>query len=212
MRAAALALLAAGLARADPAGSPPASPYALSEPDGAGFTAGPGCPRGTVPLATPNSLRKYRCVNAGAGAPGGFGARWNAAGGLSFDVPAGFRVQDAWKDDVPTLYLELDAKDDAGKPASITITRNAPGQEGFAPLAKAVARDVSWQGAREIKPRVVAGARSRATEVAGTTLSVYLPAARDSYYAFVFSAPENLYAARRPDFERLLKSVKLERP
>jgi hypothetical protein len=193
-------------------GETPGRSTLTPRPDGpAGFTQRPKCPRGTEPLATPHSLQPYRCVRAGAGvaAAAAPGARYEAAGGLSFESPPGYRMQDAWGDDVPTLYLELDAGR-AGRPTSITITRVEPGRAGGATLADAVKRDVDWQDARETKPAAVAGAKARATEVPGRTRSVYLPAGRQSYYAFVYSAPEELYREHLPDFERMLKSVRVE--
>ena len=184
---------------------------AFALPDGpAGFTQAPPCPRGFTRLATPDSLQHFRCVPDGSGtaAPAAPGARLRA-GGLSFAPPPGFRVQDDWKDSVPMLYMEMTGSG-PGKPLSMTITHLAPTQPDFAGLDAAVRRDERWQGAREIKPLRVAGASARATEVPERALSVYLPDGRESYYAFVFAGPESLYARRRPDFLRLLKSVRRE--
>jgi hypothetical protein len=190
----------------------PSSPGRFSTPEGpAGFSQRPKCPRGTEPLATPHSLQPYRCVRAGAApaAPAAAGARYAVAGGLSFEPPSGFRLQDAWKDDVPTIYLELEGGG-AGKPTSITITRVAPGRGDGETIAAAIVRDKEWQGAKEIPAVTVAGSKARATEVAGGARSVYLPDARESYYAFVYSTSEELYRRHLPEFERLLKSVRLE--
>lgn len=205
------AVLASGRVSAETGFSAPGDTSAFAVPDGpVGFTQAPPCPRGFTRLATPHALQSYRCVPEGSGtaAPAAPGARLRA-GSLSFAPPPGFRVQDDWKDSVPMLYMEL-AASGRGKPVSITITHLAPNQSDFADLDEAVRRDERWQGAREIKPLRLAGVDARATEVPERALSVYLPDGRDSYYAFVFSGPESLYARRRPDFLRLLKSVRRE--
>jgi len=167
------------------------------------------CPQGFEAFATPNSLQSYRCVPKGAGAAAAAapGTRY-AVAGLSFAPPQGFRVQDDWKDDVPTLYLELEGAG-TGKPTSITITRVTPGRAGGESLDAAIKRDEEWQGARETKALRVSGAKARATEVPGSARSVYLPAGRQSYYSFVYSAADEHYAGHMGDFERLLKSVRL---
>jgi hypothetical protein len=187
------------------------SPAGLGRPEGpSGFVRRPQCPRGTEPLATPRSLQPYRCVREGAGAAAAAapGARTAVAGGLSFEAPPGFRLQDNWKDDIPTLYLELEGGG-TGKPTSITITRVVPGRAGGETLSAAVRRDEEWQGAREAAPAPVAGAKARVTETPGSARSVYLPDSGQSYYAFVYSASEELYSKHRADFDRLLKSVRL---
>ncbi|NNN05641.1 MAG: hypothetical protein HKL90_07050 [Elusimicrobia bacterium] len=205
------AALAAGQARAQTVFSAPGDTSAFAAPDGpVGFSQAPPCPRGFTRLATPGSLQRFRCVPEGSGtaAPAAPGARLRA-GGLSFTPPPGFRVQDDWKDSVPTLYMEL-ADSGTGKPVSITITHLEPKQSDFADLNSAVRRDERWQGAREIKPLRVADVHARATEVPERALSVYLPDGRQSYYAFVFAGPQSLYAHRRSEFLRLLKSVRRE--
>ncbi len=204
-----VAALAAGRASAQSGFSAPGDTAAFELPDGpAGFTQAPSCPRGFTRLATPDALQHFRCVPEGSGtaAPAAPGARLRA-GVLSFAPPPGFRVQDDWKDSVPMIYMEL-ADSGPGKPVSITISHLGPNQSDFADLDAAVRRDERWQGAREVKPLRVLGVDARVTEVPERALSVYLPDGRDSYYAFVFSGPESLYARRRPDFLRLLKSVR----
>lgn len=128
---------------------------------------------------------------------------------LSFEYPRRFRAQDSWKEDVPTLYFALD-DGSAGKPASITVTRNDAGAPGYVDLGAAISRDRDWQHARDDGTTVVAGLRARVTMVARQTRSVYLPISPESYYTIVYSAPSDVYATYLPAFTRLLKTLRLD--
>jgi hypothetical protein len=127
---------------------------------------------------------------------------------LSFEYPQAFLIEDAWKEEVPTLYLKLD-EDSSGKPVTITISRYDKNQANFEDMDSAILRGVEWQGARDRGMIVVAGFKSRYTEVADDTRSVYLPLHEESYYCLMYSAPAHTYKTYLPAFERLLKSLKL---
>jgi hypothetical protein len=211
---AALAALAAGAARgADPAPADVLGPMSVRS----GFSSKPRCPHGSHPVApSGKSLQSYRCAPGdapGSAAPDsaapGIAERFSVPHELSFEKPASFRVDDAWSEDVPTLYLRLDG-DRPGKPVTITITRLDARQSTYEPLKKAVARDVQWQGARDEGTVTLAGAKARATSVPSDTRSVYLPLGKDSYYSFVYTAPADAYERNLPAFMRLLKSLKVE--
>jgi hypothetical protein len=187
-----------------------------------------GCPSGTHPVADGIS---HRCVWGppasqdpelvpidGAPAPaatarsprralGAYG-RYSIPRQIAFEYPTAFHIQDAWTEDVPTLYLRID-DDAAGKPVTITITRYAKGQNGYQEMSAAIAHDVEWQGAKDAGTQTVARARARVTAISGDTRSVYLPVSKESYYSFVYSAPADSYSTYLPVFSRLLKSLKL---
>lgn len=173
-----------------------------------GFAAPLRCPRGTHPVAAHGALQAFRCVRAGSADEDGDPVRFEVPGEISFEYPSSFHPQNAWKDSVPTVYLTLDGPT-AGKPVAITVARYDPGQDDYRSLEEAVARDVSWQSAQDLGVATVAGRRARVTAVAGEARSVYLPAAEESYYSFVYSAPADAYAKHLPAFARLLRTLRL---
>ena len=187
-----------------------------------------GCPSGTHSVAEGNARRCVWGPPAGqdpelapiGGAPasekaarpprralGAYG-RYSIPRQIAFEYPTSFRVQDAWNEDVPALYLRID-DDSAGKPVTITITRCVRGQSGYQEMSAAIGHDVEWQGAKDAGTRLVGRVRARVTSLPGDTRSVYLPVSKESYYSFVYSAPADSYAAYLPVFSRLLKSLKL---
>jgi hypothetical protein len=195
------------------------SKYALDAGVGENaFTKRPSCPLGTSPVAAAaGSLQAYRCVSAAAQAAAPSGtrapdkaayARYSIAREIAFEYPAAFRVQDAWKEEVPTLYLQIDAAA-AGKPVTITITRYAESQSTYQTMSETIGRDVEWQGAKDGGTQALGRSRARVTFIPGDTRSVYLPVSKDSYYSFVYSAPADSYDAYLPAFSRLLKSLTL---
>jgi hypothetical protein len=183
------------------------------------FTTRPKCPFGTRPLVeSGNSLQPYRCVPASADGPGPSAqapldktayARYSIARQIAFDYQTAFRVQDDWKEEVPTLYLQIDSAA-AGKPVTITITRYAESQSTYQTMSEAIGHDIDWQGAKDVGTQLIGRARARVTSIPGNTRSVYLPVSKDSYYSFVYSAPADSFDRYLPSFTRLLKSLKLD--
>lgn len=170
-----------------------------------------GCPRGKRKVRTNDPLQPYQCVAQSSRvhvlSEGSYG-RFVIPNQIAFEYPSVFRVQDAWKEEVPTLYLKID--DGAtGKPVTITITRFSGTQSTYQEMSEAIARDVEWQGARDGGSQVVGRTRARVTYISGDTRSIYLPVAKDSYYSFVYSAPADSYEVYLPAFARLISSLKL---
>jgi hypothetical protein len=170
-----------------------------------------GCPKGKRKVRTNDPLQPYQCVVQASRmhtlSDGSYG-RFVIPAQIAFDYASAFRVQDAWKEEVPTLFLKIDDSA-AGKPVTITVTRVIESQSTYQEMSEAITHDVEWQGAKDGGTQVVAGARARVTYIPGDTRSVYLPAGKDSYYSFVFSAPADSYEIYLPAFSRLLKSLKL---
>ncbi|MBI3563924.1 MAG: hypothetical protein HY079_01860 [Elusimicrobia bacterium] len=172
-----------------------------------------GCPPGKRKIRTTDPLHPFQCVVQATRVrtleEGSF-THYTIPRELSFDYARMFRVQDAWKEDVPTLYLKVD-DEAAGKPATITITRYEQSQPTFQEMDAAIARDVEWQGAKDGGTVPVAGGRARVTYVPGDTRSVYLPVSKQSYYSFVYSASADDYEKYLTAFNRLLKTLRLDR-
>ena len=167
-----------------------------------------GCPQGMRKVRKNDPLHPYQCAPQTPVKRDSTLQRYSIPGKIAFDYPAAFRVQDAWNEDVPTLYLKIDDAA-AGKPVTITITRYASSQSSYQEMSEAIKRDVEWQGAKDGGTLTVGGARARVTDLPGDTRSVYLPASKESYYSFVYSAPSASYETYLSSFSRLLKSLKL---
>jgi hypothetical protein len=173
-----------------------------------------GCPVGKRKVRTTDPLRPYECVVQASRMhtlDEGAVARFTIPHQLSFEYPSSFRVQDQWKEDVPTLYLKLDDPSVVGKPVAITITRYDQSQTTFQEMDAAIARDVEWQNAKDGGHMPLAGGKGRITYVPGDTRSVYLQVSKESYYSFVYSAPADAYDAYLAAFTRLLKTLRLDR-
>ncbi len=129
---------------------------------------------------------------------------------LSFEYPRRFLMRDAWKEDVPTLYLKLE-NDMAGKPVTITVSRYEPSQPSFQSMEAAIARDIEWQDAKDAGFVPLADGRARSTAVPGESRSVYLATSDQAYYAFIYSASSDDYESYLPAFNRLLSTLRLDR-
>lgn len=228
-----------------------------------GFGAGPGCPRGTVPVPTPGSLRPFRCVAAGqeGGAaepsiqpsfgrvppgkkprPGpqpdkkgrcpkgtervltenpfepvscldakerpaaGSYRKYEARGEVSFDIPADWDLTDAWSDQPPSLYLLTDSGL-AGRPVSLTITRQRRGAPGFAEMNEQIRREKEWHQAKVAGRGTVNGLPALHLAKEKESATAFLETG-DGYYAISFSAPPQAYARFLPAYERLLKTLR----
>jgi hypothetical protein len=172
-----------------------------------------GCPPGKRKVRTTDPLHPFQCVVQASRVrvidEGSF-TRYSIPHELGFEYPRQFRVQDQWKEDVPTLYLKID-NDNAGKPVTITITRYDQSQSTFQEMDAAIARDIEWQGAKDGGNMPLAGGRARITFVPGDARSVYLPLSKQSYYSFVYSAPADSYENYLSAFTRLLKTLHIDR-
>jgi hypothetical protein len=176
-----------------------------------GFAREVACPTGSRRVATPVALQPYKCVfTTPEEALNADFAAYRVPGEFDFEYPRVFQLQDQWKEDVPTLFLQLD-ENRAGKPVTITVTRYDPAQAGFEPMNALIAHDVDWLDAQDGGVVELDGRQARVTFVAQDTRSVYLPIAKDSYYAFVYSAPAAAYDESLPAFKRMLKSLRLQK-
>ncbi len=126
---------------------------------------------------------------------------------LSVELPSGWHKTDAWSDEVPTLSAEHDPRGD-GKPVTLMVSRVAPGQPDYAPLAAAVAVEKEARGARELPRRRVAGRPARETVVEGESRSVYVDAGEGAYFLFVYSASGADFKTYERAFSRLLSSAR----
>lgn len=167
------------------------------------------CPEGTRQVKVEDPFDPVRCIPVGkTKAPASY-KRYSVPGELSFEFPRGWHLTDGWKDEVPTLYVLFDLGD-GGQKVALSVTRNAPGQEGFVPLDKHLVREREWQGAQELGQAPVAGRKARMTEVSGQSRSAYLEDGQGGYYAIGYSAPTLSFEAYLPVYQKLLASFRLE--
>lgn len=172
-----------------------------------------GCPPGKRKVRTADPLRPFQCVAQAtrvATLSEDSYRRYAIGGELSFDYPKAFQPRDGWKEDVPTVSFTLD-DGSPGKPATITVTKVMPTQPTYVDIETAVAKDKDWGGAKDGGTVIVAGLRAKVTFVAGDSKTAYIPFARDSYYAIVYSSPVETYDNYLGAFNRILKTFKLVR-
>jgi len=172
-----------------------------------------GCPPGKRKVRTTDPLNPYQCVVQAArirSTGEDSYVRFEIPRELSFEYPRTFRLQDGWREDVPSLSLSRD-DGSLGKPVSITITKFESRQPTYQDLDVSMTRDIEWQKAKDGGVLTVAAIRSRVTYVPGDTRTVYVPLSNQSYFTFIYSAPAEAYEANLPAFQRLLKSLKLSR-
>jgi hypothetical protein len=190
-------------------------------------TQPPHCPQGFRVVETGGPL-KFRCVAERAGsvdrvlaspepaeareAPAAAGPsdyQTFLSANLKADVPRGWARTDAWNDEVPTLFLELGERR-KGKPVSMTVSRFSPEQREYEPLDAALAKEREYQGSRETRGRKVGGLQARHTVVPGENRSAYVDAGAGVYYVLTYSAPNELFKAWEPAFDRLLSSARFK--
>ena len=190
-------------AEAAPAPPAPAAPEARP--------ASRACPPGTRRVATEDLFEPAKCVSAAEGPAPRLDARrfqhYEVPGELRFEYPQDWHVSDAWKDDVPSIYIEPGTRRD-GKPVMLTISRYRAGASGYVDMEVAIRREMEWHGAKSGGKGDVAGLPARHLEIPGEGRLAYLRTA-DGYFLLSFSAPEDLFKAYLPAYARLLKSFRV---
>ncbi|MBI4349686.1 MAG: hypothetical protein HY553_22815 [Elusimicrobia bacterium] len=169
-----------------------------------------GCPAGTRRVRTEDPFEPVKCVpDASAPGPAVLGpwARYEIPGQLVFEYPEGWNVTDAWKDEVPTLFVRPDLDRD-GKPVTLTVSRYRARGSARAEMDAAIRQEVEWHGAKDGGKGSVAGLPARFLEVPKETKLAYLLGA-EGYLVLAYTAPEDLYRAYAPAYARLLKSLRV---
>lgn len=169
------------------------------------------CPPGTQRMKTENPFEPVRCAPAEeAGLPpvkDVAAKRFEVPGELRLEHPENWRLTDAWKDDVPSLYIQLDLARD-GKPVVMTVLKYRRNGKVYVDMDASIRQELDWRAAREGGKGVVAGLPARFIEVPRESKLAYLRTG-DGYYVLGYSAPEDLYAVYAPVFARLLKSLRI---
>lgn len=197
----------------------------------------PHCPQGYSPIKTPGELQRFRCVrdaprptgeplvppaltgksNPKARQDGRLPSAavldytpYQMSGVMAFDYPKDWHLTDAWRDEVPTVYIEYDTGRQGRQP-TLVVTRYAKGQEGWVDLETAVAQEKEFQNSKELPSSRVAGLRARMTAVASESRAAYVDVGKEEYYVLSYSAPEDLFTVFEPAYKRLLASFRLSR-
>lgn len=169
------------------------------------------CPPGTRRMKTENPFEPVRCVPAEeAGLPPVKDVRhksFEVPGELRLEYPDNWRLTDAWKDDVPSIYIQLDLARD-GKPVVMTVLRYRRKGKVYVDMDASIRQELEWRGAREGGKGAVAGLPARFIEVPRESKLAYLRTA-DGYYVLGYSAPEELFPVYAPAFARLLKTLRV---
>jgi hypothetical protein len=135
--------------------------------------------------------------------------RYSIPGEISFEFPRDWHLNDAWKDEPPTVYVVYD-EGGGGKQVAMTMTAAEPGQTGYQSMNLAILKEKEWQNAAlEKEEGRVAGLRTKFVAVPGASRSAYVDRGGGRYLTLTYSAPGELYAIYLPAFQRLLKSLRL---
>jgi len=171
------------------------------------------CPKGHKAVQVENPFEPVQCLPEEAPArkppgPKDF-QRYRIPGEVSFDIPRGWHLTDAWQDEVPSVLVMLDLGRD-GRPVSLSVTRHEPGAPGFIDRETQVWREKEWQGAREEGRASVGGLSAVHLSVPGHSRSA-LAADGPAYYVLAYSAPEDLFSRYEVAYSRLLATFKVQR-
>lgn len=187
-----------------------------------GFKEEPKCPQGTRPVATPGGLQAYRCVSARprsgepevpalhagpAPSPLQSYRRYAVESELAVDIPKTWHVTDGWRDEVPTLYLEL-ATGKEGRQVTMVVSKIAVGQPDFMNMGAAIKKEKEWQKAKDGGRGKVGGLPARFTYVPKESRTAYVKRDAGTYYTIAYSAPASSYDVYKPAYDRLLKSFR----
>ncbi|MBI5244365.1 MAG: hypothetical protein HY922_11915 [Elusimicrobia bacterium] len=170
------------------------------------------CPPGAERRATENPFEPVECVDKAKAAPKVPGnadyRRYRLPGELSFDYPKDWHLSDAWRDETPSIYLQLDLLRD-GRPVTLSITRQRQGASGYVDMKTAIWREKDWHGAMEEARTDVDGRPSAHLGVQKESKTVFIRLS-DSYLALSYGAPSDLFDRYLPVYDRLLKTFKIE--
>ena len=172
------------------------------------------CGPGTEKRATENPFNPFECVpkdkeKALPKVPKNSDyRRYRMPGELSFEYPKGWSLTDAWRDEVPSVFLQLDLKRD-GRPVMIPLPRQRAGAPGFVELKTAVFREKEWHGAKDAKGIDVSGLLTSHVSVQGEARTAFVRVP-DGYFTLSYGAPADLFERYLPVYERLLKTFRVE--
>lgn len=172
------------------------------------------CGPGTEKRATENPFNPFECVpkdkeKALPKAPRNSDyRRYRMPGELSFEYPRDWSLTDAWRDETPTFFLQLDLKRD-GRPVMINLTRQREGTPGFVELKTALWREKEWHEAKDVKGPDVSALMTTHLAVEGESRSAFVKVP-DGYFTLSYGAPADLFERYLPVYERLLKTFRVE--
>lgn len=171
---------------------------------------GAACPPGTRRVRTEDPFEPLRCepavVEPAPPLKSSY-ARYEVPRELVFEYPDSWNVTDAWKDEVPSIYIQPDLRRD-GKPVILTVSRYRADRSPYPDMDSAIRKEIDWHGAREGGRGPVAGLPARFLEVPNQARSAYVKTAT-GYFVLSFSAPEDLFRAYAPAYSRLLRSLRV---
>jgi hypothetical protein len=134
--------------------------------------------------------------------------RFRVPGEFSLDVPVEWHLNDAWRDEVPSIILNLGLRRD-GRPVTLAVSRQRMSSPSFVDMETAVRREKEWRRASEEGRSPVGGAGAVRLSVQDESKTAFVRAA-DGYYSVTYSAPSDLFGRYLPVYERALKSMKFE--
>jgi hypothetical protein len=165
------------------------------------------CPKGTRRIETGDPFEPERCVRSDRARPARLRYTGYRIGGeLSFRYPRDWSINDAWRQVPPSVHIMPEEARD-GRPVTLTIAYEKPGNPDFVDLKTRAWQEKDWHGAEERGTRNVAGREAVLLGVAGQSAMALVPSGQ-GYYVLSYSAPADLYHYYEPAYKTLLRSFK----
>lgn len=165
------------------------------------------CPKGMKKIQVEDPFEPFQCVPRNSG-PKRLGRykRYRIRKTLSFEYPLSWHITNAWKDEVPSIYMLLDTG--RGKPVSMTISRQDRSNPSFQEMEEMMRREKEWRGARSSGYGNVGGLRAVYLNVPNESDVAFVPSG-DGYFVISYSAPAEYYGRYAAAYHRLLDSFRL---
>ncbi len=172
------------------------------------------CPDGTEKKVSEDPFAPVRCVPKGEEPPKAPKAKdyrsYRLPGTLSFDYPRDWHLSDGWKDEVPTLLIQLPLPLE-GRQVTLSLARHTPRAQGYVDMNAAIWREKEWHRARELDACLPRDRKAVCLETAGESRTAYLRQ-EEGYLILSYSAPMDLFKRYLPVYLRLLDTLRLEKP
>lgn len=172
------------------------------------------CPEGTEKRVSEDPFDPVRCVPKGEAAPRVPRPKdyrtYRIPGVLSFEYPQDWHLSDGWKDEVPTLLIQLPLPLE-GRQVTLSLARHTRGAPGFVDMKTAVRREKEWRRAKELGACLPRPRRSLCLETPGESRTAFLRE-EGGYMILSYSAPMDLFKRYLPVHQRLLDTLRIEKP
>ena len=125
---------------------------------------------------------------------------------MSFDIPRGWHLTNAWKDEIPSVYILTDSGRE-GRPVSLSISRQRRNSPAFEDMNVMIRREKEWHGAEVTGRGKVGGLAALFMELPSESKTAFVETG-DGYYVISYNAPKEAYKQHLNAYEKVLKTFK----